>query len=200
MIISLINFFKYKIKYKINIKKNIYYNNNNKMQPICVPPMNPVLHQDFNPNMDYGPMPQMASNDPRYLDLLKKYNTLLKMYRSRPATQQIRMGLPRNTEYGYDAERRLPILQKQYPQTLKNLEQYANRLNLQFNPVNLTDTSEFLKKNSIGQSTEKEYDELLRELGMSSSKSKRGRKRTKRTKSIAGGKSRKKRNYTKRRK
>ena len=39
-------------------------------------------------------MPQMTSNDPRYLDLLQKYNTLLKMYRSRPATQQIRMGLP----------------------------------------------------------------------------------------------------------
>ena len=165
--------------------------------------MNPVLYKSFNPKMDYGPMPQMTSNDPRYLDLLQKYNTLLKMYRSRPATQQIRMGLPRNTEYGYDAERRLPFLQKQYPQTLKNLEQYADRLNPQFNPEDLTNTTEFMRQNSIGQSTENQYHELKRELGMSSSKSKRGRKRTKREKSIAGGKNKqkkKKRNYTKKRK
>ena len=154
--------------------------------------MNPVIYQGFNPNMDYGPMPQMTSNDPRYLDLLQKYNTLLKMRRSRPTTQQIRMGLPRNTYYGYDAERRLPVLQQQYPETLKNLEQYADRLNISFNPVNLTDTSEFLRKNSIGQSTEDEYDQLKRELGMSLSKSKRGKKRTKRAKSIAGGKNKQK--------
>lgn len=169
------------------------------MESNCQLPMNSVMYQGFNPNMDYGPMPQMTSNDPRYLDLLQKYNTLLKMYRSRPATQQIRMGLPRNTGNRY-AERRLPVLQNQYPQTLKNLEQFADRLNISFNPVNLTDTSEFLRKNSVGQSTEDEYDQLKRELGMSSSKGKRGRKRTKRAKTVAGGKSRKKRNYTKRRK
>lgn len=172
------------------------------MEQYCQAPMNTVMYQGFNPTMDYGPMPQMTSNDPRYLDLLQKYNTLLRMYRSRPATQQIRMGLPRNTGNRY-AERRLPVLQNQYPQTLKNLEQFADRLNLQFNPVNLTDTSEFLRKNSVGQSTENEYDELLRELGMGGSnrkKSKKSKKRTKREKTVAGGKSRKKRNYTKKRK
>ena len=169
------------------------------MQPNCQVPMNPVLHQGFNPNMDYGPMPQMASNDPRYLDLLQKYNTLLKMYRSRPLVKQVRQEFPRNVGLDY----RLPVLQQQYPATLKNLEQYADRLNLQFNPEDLTNTTEFMKQNSMGQSIEDEYDQLKRELGMSLSKSKRGRKRTKRAKSIAGGKNKqkkKKRNYTKKRK
>lgn len=166
------------------------------MDQNCQASMNPVMYQGFNPNMDYGPMPQMTSNDPRYLDLLQKYNTLLKMYRSRPFVKQVRQEFPRDVGLDY----RLPVMQQQYPQTLKNLEQYANRLNLQFNPEDLTNTTEFMRENSMGQSVEDEYEKLKQQLGMSLSKGKRGRKRTKRAKTIAGGKSRKKRNYTKRRK
>ena len=165
----------------------------------CQASMNPVMYQGFNPNMDYGPMPQMTSNDPRYLDLLQKYNTLLKMYRSRPFVKQVRQEFPRDVGLDY----RLPVMQQQYPQTLKNLEQYANRLNFQFNPEDLTNTTEFMEQNSMGQSIEDEYEKLKQQLGMSLSKGKRGRKITKRAKTIAGGKNKqkkKKRNYTKKRK
>jgi hypothetical protein len=164
----------------------------------CQASMNPVMYQGFDPNMEYGPMPQMKSNDPRYLDLLQKYNTLLKMYRSRPFVKQVRQEFPRDVGIDY----RLPVMQQQYPQTLKNLEQYANRLNLQFNPGDLTNTTEFMRENSLGKSTEDQYYELKRELGMGGSNRKKSKK-IKRKKTAMGGKSKrkgKKSNYTKKRK
>jgi hypothetical protein len=161
-------------------------------------PMNTFMYPGFNPNMDYGPMPQIPSNDPRYLDLEQKYKTLLRMYRSRPLVKQVKAQFPRNVGMRY----RLPVLQQQYPGTLRNLEKYANRLNLQFNPGDLTNTTEFMRENSLGKSTEDQYYELKRELGMGGSNRKKSKK-IKRKKTAMGGKSKrkgKKSNYTKKRK
>ena len=161
------------------------------MQGNCQPFMSPGLYQGFNPNESYGSnQPEVSS--PQYYDLLKKYNTLLKMYRSRPVTQQIRQAMPRQSALNYDVQARLPALQQQYPEVLPNLQNIANRLNVQFNPVDLTNTSEYGDTPSL----EEDYKELQRELGMSSSGSKkkkrksRGKKKTKRAKSQAGGRNR----------
>jgi len=157
--------------------------------------MSPGLYQGFNPNADYG-LNQPEVSSPQYYELLKKYNTLLKMYRSGPATQQIRQAMPRQSALNYDVQARLPALQQQYPGVLPNLQNMANRLNVQFNPIDLTNTSEYGDTPSI----EEEYKQLQREFGMSTSGSKgkrrksRGRKRTKRAKSQAGGRSNKRSN------
>ena len=162
------------------------------MQGNCQPSMSPGLYQGFNPNADYG-LNQPEVSSPQYYELLKKYNTLLKMYRSRPATQQIRQAMPRQSALNYDVQARLPALQQQYPGVLPNLQNMANRLNVPFYPVNLTNTSEYGDTPSI----EEEYKQLQRELGMSTSGSKgkkrksRGRKRTKRAKTQAGGRNNK---------
>ena len=160
------------------------------MQGYC-PPMNSTMYQGFNPNVSYGSnQPDIGS--PQYYELLKKYNTLLKMYRSRPATQQIRQAMPRQSALNYDVQARLPALQQQYPGVLPNLQNIANRLNVQFNPVDLTNTSEYGDTPSL----EEDYKGLQRELGMSTSGTKkkkrksRGKKKTKRAKSHAGGKNR----------
>ena len=165
------------------------------MQGNCQPSMNSGLYQGYNSNADYGlNQPDIAT--PQYYELLKKYNTLLKMYRSRPATQQIRQAMPRQSALNYDVQARLPALQQQYPGVLPNLQNMANRLNVPFNPVNLTNTSEYGDTPSV----EEEYKQLQKELGMSTSGSKgkkrksRGRKRTKRAKSQAGGRSNKRSN------
>ena len=165
------------------------------MQGNCQPSMSPGLYQGFNPNESYGSnQPEVSS--PQYYDLLKKYNTLLKMYRSRPATQQIRQAMPRQSALNYNVQARLPALQQQYPGVLPNLQNIANRLNVQFNPVDITNTSEYGDTPSL----EEEYKGLQRELGMSTSGSKkkkrksRGKKKTKRAKSHAGGRNRSKKN------
>ena len=177
---------------------------NCQVQPNCQAPMNAFMYRDFNPTTEYGPMPQIPLNDPRYLDLEQKYKTLLRMYRSLPLVRQVKAQFPRNVGMDY----RIPVIQQQYPGTLRNLEKYANRLNLQFNPGDLTNTSDFMRENSLGQSTEKEYDELKRELGMGGSNRKKSKKskkskKVKRKKTAMGGKSKrkgKKSNYTKKRK
>jgi hypothetical protein len=64
-------------------------------------------------------------------------------------------------------ERRLPVLQQQYPGVLPNLQGLAGRLNVPFNPVDLTRTSEY----GFGSTVEDEYKKLKEELGMSPSTS-----------------------------
>jgi hypothetical protein len=120
---------------------------------------------------------------PQYYELLNKYNTLLKMYRSRPVTQQIRKEMPRCSARDYDVQARLPALQQQYPDGLANLQKYADRLNVPFNAGDLTNTSEY----GFGDSVLKEYKGLQKELGMSTSGSKKKKKKNpKKAKSHSG--------------
>ena len=171
------------------------------MDQHCQPQMNSAMYQDFNPNESYG------SNNPvvgsqQYYELLKKYNTLLKMYRESSAAKKIREAMPRCSAQQYDVQARLPALQQQYPDGLANLQKYADRLNVPFNAGDLTNTSKYGDTPSLGE----EYKELQRELGMSTSGSKgkkrksRGRKRTKRAKTQAGGRNNKRSKKNNRRK
>ena len=45
------------------------------MEKTCQQPMGPQpvgIYQGFDPNADYGSLPQYQSDDPKYLELLKK--------------------------------------------------------------------------------------------------------------------------------
>jgi hypothetical protein len=123
----------------------------------------PPMNQRLNPNRSYG-LNQPVVGSQQYYELLKKYNTLLKMYRSRPATQQIRQAMPRSSAEDYDVQARLPALQHQYPEVLPNLQKYADRLNVRFNAADLTNTSEYGHTPSV----EEEYQTIFNELGVNS--------------------------------
>ena len=172
-------------------------------QPMGPQPMGVGIYQGFDPNADYGPLPKYQSDDPKYLELLQAHNTLLKMYRASPSARRIRAEVPRNTIFG--AERRIPALQLEYPGVLSNLRRGAERLNVEFNPVDLTRTSEFMDKNSMGQSIEDEYYTLKKQLASSKGKGKskkcRGKKGTKGAKKAKkqGGRNRSNRNHRRKR-
>ena len=147
------------------------------------------LYKDFNPNFDYGPGKTIQSNDSQYLDLLQKYNILLKQYRELDLVQNIRDNFPRDISHHYEAER-LPFLQKYLPNSIRILQERANRLNIPFNPVDITNTSEY----SFGTSILEDYQRLKELAGLSQSKSdpRKKDKKPKKTKKVKkGGTSRK---------
>lgn len=148
------------------------------------------IYQDFNPNFDYGPLKNVQSNDAQYLDLLQKYNMLLKQYRELDLVQKIRNNLPRDTLHQYDAERRRPFLQHYLPDNIRILQDRANRLNIPFNPVDITNTSDY----SFGSSVLEDYKRLKESAGLSQSNSnprKKDKKPKKTKKAKKGGASRK---------
>jgi len=148
------------------------------------------IYHDFNPNFDYGSLKNVQSNDAQYLDLLQKYNMLLKQYRELDLVQKIRNNIPRDTLHQYDAERRLPFLQQYLPDNIRILQERANRLNIPFNPVDITNTSDY----SFGSSVLEDYKRLKESAGLSQSKSdprEKAKKPKKTKKAKKGGASRK---------
>ena len=151
------------------------------------------IYKDFNPQINYGPLQKIQSNDAQYLDLLEKYNMLLRQYRELDFVQQIKNNIPRDTLHQYDAERRLPFLQQYLPDNIRILQERADRLNVPFNPIDITNTSDY----SFGSSVFEDYKRLKESIGLSRSKSdpKRKCKKPKKTKKVKkGGKRTKRRN------